>query len=218
MVIAYGVAVVLTLIGGGQIYYAFGVQTFLLAAGWVPTVDWMRRIPWRRPVLIGVVALHGLVGVYTSLPVLPVTAIGGSPAAALNGTIGDQVGWPEYVRQVGAVWQGLTPDQQARAVIVTGNYGEAGSINRYGEQYGLPAVYSGQNELYYLGPPPADRTVVLVWTEGRGMLSHFDGCEVKATMDNGFGVDNEEQDSLIALCSLPQQGWAALWPSLQHYD
>ncbi len=34
--VAYLVAVTLTFVGGGQLYYAFGLQAFLLAAGWVP--------------------------------------------------------------------------------------------------------------------------------------------------------------------------------------
>jgi 4-amino-4-deoxy-L-arabinose transferase-like glycosyltransferase len=218
VVVAYGVALALTLIGGGQIYYATGLQIFLLAAGWVPTVDWIRRASWRGPAVVATVGLHAAVGVLTSAPVLPVTALAGSPVAAINPTIGDQVGWPEYVRQIGAVWQALPPEDQARAVFVTGNYGEAGAIDRFGGEYGLPSVYSAQNELYYLGPPPADRTVVLLWSEGRGMLRAFDACEVKATLDHGYGVDNEEQGSMIAVCRLPEQGWAAVWPSLQHYD
>jgi hypothetical protein len=218
VVVAYGVAVVLTLIGGGQIYYAFGLQAFLLAAGWIPTMDWMRDSRARRWVAIAMVVLNAATALLIAVPLLPVTAVRGTPVASVNPTIGDQVGWPEYVRQVGAVWRSLTPEQQAVAVIVTGNYGEAGSIRRYGRGYGLPAVYSGQNALYYLGPPPADRTVVLVWSEGDELLRHFDGCEVEATMDNGYGVENEEQGSVIALCRLPAQGWAALWPSLQHYD
>jgi 4-amino-4-deoxy-L-arabinose transferase-like glycosyltransferase len=216
--VAYGVAVALTFVGGGQIYYAFGLQAFLLAAGWVPTVDWMGHARGRAPLLVAAVALHAIIGVYTSVPVLPVTALAGSPAVALNPTIGDQIGWPEYVRQVGAVWQELAPADQARAVVVTGNYGEAGAIDRYGGVYGLPDVYSGQNELYYHGPPPADRTVVLVWSEGQGLLRAFDACEAKATLDHAYGVDNEEQGSVIAVCRLPGEGWAAVWPRLQHYD
>lgn len=37
-------------------------------------------------------------------------------------------------------------------------------------------------------------------------------------MDNGVGVDNEEQGSVVAVCRDPIDGWAAVWPRLQHYD
>jgi 4-amino-4-deoxy-L-arabinose transferase-like glycosyltransferase len=214
--VAYFVAVLLTFVGGGQIYYAFGLQAFLLAAGWVPTMDWAARAKWRVPLLVTAVVLNSAVSVLIAVPVLPVRAAGVSNA--VNPTIGDEVGWPEYVRQVGTVYEGLPPADLARAVIVTGNYGEAGSVDRYGGQYGLPAVYSGQNELWYLGPPPADRTVVIVWSEGTELQRHFDGCTVKATMDNGYGIHNEEQGSTVSVCTLPSGGWAAVWPLVQHYD
>jgi hypothetical protein len=214
--VAYFVALLLTVIGGGQIYYAFGLQAFLLAAGWVPTVDWAARAKWRVPVLVSAVVLNSALSVFISVPVLPVTAA--RLSNAVNPTIGDEVGWPEYVRQVGAVYQELSPADQARAVIVTGNYGEAGSVDRYGGPYGLPPVYSGHNELWYLGPPPADRTVVIVWSEGADLPGLFDGCTVRATMDNGYGVDNEEQGSTVSVCTLPSGGWAAVWPLVQHYD
>ena len=60
---------------------------------------------------------------------------------------------------------------------------------------------------------------MLAWTEDFADLStHFDDCQRMATMDNGVGVDNEEQGSVVALCRVPAAGWAALWPTLQHYD
>jgi len=218
LTVAYLVAVVLTFVGGGQIYYAFGLQAFLLAAGFVSTVDWFSANEWRRRLVIAGVAVNAVLSTIISTPVLPLSALRGSFITATNPTIGDQVGWPEYVRQVAAVYDGLPASDKARAVVLTGNYGEAGSIVRYGPEYGLPPVYSGQNELHRYGPPPADRTVVIVWTEGQGIQRRLAGCVTKATMDNGYGVDNEEQGSTVSICGLPDGGWPAVWPSLQHYD
>ena len=217
---AYFVALLLTLLGGGQIYYAFGVQAFLLAAGWIPTVRWIGDRLGRRILLIAAIALNAVVSVLIALPVLPATTLGGTPITEMNPTLGDQVGWPAYVRTVADVYHGLPAEDQARAVIYTGNYGEAGALHRYGGEYGgLPPVYSGHNQLYYEGPPPADRTVVIVWTQsiaGTGRV--FEDCQPKAVQDNGVGVDNEEQGSVVAVCRVPAEGWAAIWPRLQHYD
>jgi hypothetical protein len=216
--VAYLVAVVLTFAGGGQVYYAFGLQAFALAAGWVAVEGWMVAT-WRRWLVFAAVAVNAVVSAFIALPLLSVTQVGESPAIALNPTMGDQIGWPEYVSQVAAVYTALPPDQQRRSVIVTGNYGEAGAIHRYGPAYGLPPAYSAQNELYYSGPPPQERDVVIVWTQSvAGTQRVFPGCEVRARLDNGFGVENEEQESAIAVCGLPAEGWAAVWPKLQHYD
>jgi hypothetical protein len=124
------------------------------------------------------------------------------------------VGWPPYVATLRQVVDGLTPRQRSRAVIFTGNYGEAGAVARYGR--GLPPVYSGQNALHDQGPPPQGRDIVIVWTEGT--LRGFAGCKVAAHMDDRVGVGNEEQGSRVAVRRVPAGGWSALWPTLQHLD
>jgi hypothetical protein len=219
--VAYLASVVITLIGGGQIYYPFGLLAYVFVAGTIPTVEWINQAKTRarRVQTIGWVALNAVLTILIGLPVLPVTVVGHSPVIALNPTVGDEVGWPTYVRTVASVYASLPADQKAHSVIVTGNYGEAGSIVRYGSAYGLPSVYSGQNELWYHGPPPAAATTVIAWTEDPDRTeSIFAGCRTGATMDNGVGVDNEEQGSAVLVCQVPADGWAATWPKLQHYD
>jgi 4-amino-4-deoxy-L-arabinose transferase-like glycosyltransferase len=208
LALAAVVALALTFLAGGQIYYAFGLLAFLLAAGWATD----RGATW---LLVAAVALNGAVNAFIALPLLPLSHV--SVQAALNPTIGDQIGWPTYVATLRAAYERILPSERPRVVVFTGNYGEAGAIARYGRD--LPPVFSGQNELYAEGPPPQNRDLVLAWTEDFADLStHFDDCQRMATMDNGVGVDNEEQGSVVALCRVPSTGWAALWPSLQHYD
>jgi hypothetical protein len=155
------------------------------------------------------------VNAFIALPLLSLSHV--SVQAALNPTIGDQVGWPTYVATLRAAYERIPTGERPRVVVFTGNYGEAGAVARYGRD--LPPVFSGQNELYFEGPPPQNRDLVLAWTEDFADLStHFDDCQRMATMDNGVGVDNEEQGSVVALCRVPSTGWAALWPTLQHYD
>jgi hypothetical protein len=214
LAVAYLAAVVLTFVGGGQIYYAFGLQAFALAAGWVPTVDWMRTGA-RRALVYAALALGTVVSLLLALPVLPVRTFGQSPIPAINQAAEDSVGWPEYVATFRGVYDSLTPQQRAKAVAVTGNYGEAGALSHSG----FSDVYSGQNQLWYEGRPPEDRTVAVVWTEGPRFWSGlFERCETRATMDNGYGVDNEEQGSSVLVCENPVGGWAAIWPRVQHYD
>lgn len=208
LALATVVALSVTFVAGGQIYYAFGLLAFVLAAGWATD----RGPTW---LLVAAVAVNGAVNALIALPLLPLSHVG--VQAALNPTIGDQVGWPTYVATVRAAYQGIPPGQRPRVVVFTGNYGEAGAVARYGRD--LPPVFSGQNELYFEGPPPQSRDLVLAWTEDFPDLNrHFDDCHRVGTMDNGVGVANEEQGSVVALCRVPSIGWAALWPTLQHYD
>ncbi len=211
----------LTFLGGGQIYYAFGLQAFLLAAGWVPTVDWMARgrAFARRSLVFGGVAVAAVITVFLALPVLPVQTFGRTVIPEINQAARDQVGWPEYVRIVADVYASLDPDERSRTILLAGNYGEAGALARYGREFGLPEVYSGHNQLWFEGAPPDQATTAVVWTQApRLWLSVFEQCESRAVMDNGVGVDNEEQGSEVLLCRIPIGGWEGAWPKLQHYD
>ena len=215
---AYPVVLLLVLFTGGQPYYPIGLLLALYAAGCVSTARWAADRTGRRALLAVGVALNVAVSVFAALPVLPVRSL---PAgvAALNSTQGDSIGWPAYVRQVADAYRSLPAADQAVAVIVTGNYGEAGAIDRYGPGYGLPSVYSGHNELYRFGPPPDTAIVVLfVGYDGEEVAGWFADCTELARLDNGVGVDNEEQGNPVLVCRQPRQPWRELWPQLQHYD
>jgi hypothetical protein len=217
--IAYPVALAITFIAGGQIYYPLGLLAFLFAAGCVPTGEAMARATGRRGGAATAVALNTAFSVVIALPLLPVDVLGRTPIPEINQAARDSVGWPQYVETVADVYRGLSTEEQSRAVLYTSNYGEAGALHRYGPDYVLPPVYSGHNQLWFAGPPPGSATVVVAWTQNLPGLSRFFAvCDRMAVMDNGFGVDNEEQGSVVAVCRDPQGGWPVVWPQLQHYS
>jgi hypothetical protein len=219
LAIAYPVAVGLTFIAGGQIYYPIGLLTFLFAAGCVPLGESMARRPGTRRAVGVAVAVNTTISLFVALPLVPVEALGSTPIPAMNGVVADSIGWPVYVATLADVYDALPAEDRARAVVFTSNYGEAGAVRRYGPDLRLPPVYSGHNELWYAGPPPDAARVVIAWTGNLSGLSRFfASCAPQATMDNKLDVDNEEQGTEVAVCRDPVGGWHAVWPSLQHYD
>jgi hypothetical protein len=48
------------------------------------------------------------------------------------------------------------------------------------------------------------------------MGTYFVDCTVTGTIDNGVGVDNEEQGRTIAVCAGPSASWSTIWPDLRH--
>ncbi|WP_454852025.1 ArnT family glycosyltransferase [Promicromonospora soli] len=218
LVVTYPVLLAFTFAAGSQTYYAAGVLSVLFAAGCVPVAAWARTV-WRRVAVVGVVLLNAVSCLVISLPLVPVEELGSTPVAEINSSAQDAVGWPEYVRQIADVHAALPAPDQERAVILTQNYGEAGAVDRFGAEHGLPPVYSGHNELWEYGPPPASATVALVVTEDPGAWSRgFAECTVQGQLDNGVDVDNEEQGASILVCRDPAGGWDALWPELRHLD
>jgi hypothetical protein len=215
---AYPIVLLLVLVTGGQPYYPLGLLLALYAAGCVSTARWAADRIGRRTLLAAGLTLNLAVSVFAALPVLPVQSLPPG-VAALNSTFGDSIGWPAYVREMAGAYRSLPAADQAVAVIVTGNYGEAGAIDRYGPGYSLPAVYSGHNELHRFGPPPDSATVVLlVGYDLTRVAGWFADCAELARLDNRVGVDNEEQGNPVLVCRQPHQPWHELWPQLQHYD
>jgi len=103
---------------------------------------------------------------------------------------------------------------------VTGNYGEAGALQRYGARYGLPAVYSGQNSFHFWGPPPAGATTAIVvgFWDASYLTPYFDQVERAGAISNRAGVDNEEDGQPIWIARGLKRPWSAMWPDFQHYD
>ena len=46
---------------------------------------------------------------------------------------------------------------------------------------------------------------------------YFERCRTLATVNDGVGLDNQEQGLPIMLCR-PTAPWTTLWPRLRHYD
>ncbi|GAB3869141.1 glycosyltransferase family 39 protein [Dactylosporangium cerinum] len=213
--LAYPLMLVLLFVVAGQPYYTVGLLSALFAVGAVPVE---RRVT-RRWILVAGAAVNAGFAILTSLPVLPVDVVGRTPIPAINQGISDQIGWPRYVQQVAAVYDALPAADKPHTILLTGNYGEAGALDRYGPGLGLPPVYSGQNELWWLGPPPPSATVVVLVTQGDPARSTaFGSCEHKADLDNGYGVENEEQTARVFVCRELTGTWSDLWPSFQHFD
>lgn len=216
---SFPVLLVLVFLMGAQFYYPFGLLAILFAAGCVPTSDFLDHAPTWRNLAWAAIAVNAAVSVLLGLPLIPLHVLGDTPVPAISQVARDTVGWPTYVHEIAEVYAGLPRLQQQRAVIITSNYGEAGAVARYGGQFGLPAVYSGHNQLYYQGPPPSSRPVAVI-IGGQLAIARplFASCHVAAHLDDRVGVDNEEQGEPIAICRAPVGGWPRIWPRLGHQD
>ncbi|MHA3703629.1 ArnT family glycosyltransferase [Jatrophihabitans sp. YIM 134969] len=203
---------------GSQVYYPLGLVTVLYAAGCAPVVRWWRRgrAGARRGLAVGLVALNVVVSSVLGLPVVPVGAVGSTPVPGINMLVADSIGWPRYVDEIRAVYDATSAPSGAEVVVLASNYGEAGAVSRYAPE--LPVV-SGQNALWDQTRPAADATVVVVVGDQYDQAQRwFASCEVRARLDNGVDVDNEEQDVPVAVCRDPVGGWDTVWPRVRHLD
>jgi 4-amino-4-deoxy-L-arabinose transferase-like glycosyltransferase len=211
---AWVVLAVVFMVTGGKPYYLAGLLPLLLAVGAIRVDGWLEHghPRARRAVFGGAVALSALAGAVISLPVLPTEDAG--PVVDVNDDVGGTIGWPQLAETVAAVHRGM-PDR-ARAVILTRNYGEAGALDRYGPALGLPRAYSGHNAYGDWGPPPDGAApVITVGLLPSETAAHLEGCRVRASVDNGHGIDNDEQGRPVMVCRGPRRPWSEEWPELR---
>jgi 4-amino-4-deoxy-L-arabinose transferase-like glycosyltransferase len=218
---SYGLLFVFfALTAGGKPYYVVAMYFYLLAAGSVALERrWATSRGRFRIVLAAALPACLLLTLPIALPVLPASRAGGT--ATINPVAVETVGWPQLVSTVSRVWHQLPARQRARAVIFTGNYGEAGAVTELGRADGLPAAVSGQNNEWYWGPGDASAsTVVAIVQPGFPELvtqlrRDFSRVRSVATISNPEHLSNQEQGARVYLCTGPVRPWGQLWPSFR---
>jgi 4-amino-4-deoxy-L-arabinose transferase-like glycosyltransferase len=217
----YLVLAVAYLVGNGKAYYLASFYPALLGIGALPVADWTfrHRATLRTNLLAVGIAVSVVVSAVIALPLLPPKQLQGSAVMAINPDQGETVGWPKFIETVSQAWQSVPAAQRVHAVIFTDNYGEAGAIDLLGKSHGLPRAYSGHNGFSEWGQPAASVTSALVigYDGPSDAAPSFVGCTTLARVDNGVGLDNDEQGLPVMLCH-PSASWATLWPKLRHYD
>ena len=202
----YAVCGLLYIAGNGKAYYLASLYPALLGLAAVPAAAWIAT-RGRLILLAGAIALSGALSAYLALPLLPVHSLQGSVPAKINPDLKEEVGWPRFAATVTHAWNAI-PDPTHTAIF-TANYGEAAAIQLLAHLH----AFSGQTGFALWGPPPATDTHALVV----GGTYLFDRCRTLAVVDNGDGLDNNEQGTPISLCR-PSAPWETLWPHLRHYD
>ncbi|HEY5015568.1 MAG TPA: glycosyltransferase family 39 protein [Streptosporangiaceae bacterium] len=223
--IACAGALVAYFVLGGKPYYPGAVFTFLFAAGSVPLERWLAA---RRPVarvirpagLMGIVmVVVALIGLPISLPVLPARVLHTVQLQKINYDLAETIAWPRLVAQVAREYHALPPGARARTAIITANYGEAGAIERFGPADGLPQAYSGANNFWLWGPPPArDTAAIVVGLDPALLRREFARVRQIATFENGIGVSDDEQGTPLYLATGLRPAWKRAWPAFRNYS
>jgi Dolichyl-phosphate-mannose-protein mannosyltransferase len=230
-VIGCVIVIVLQFVLGGKAYYPGGAYTFLLAAGSVPLERWLKdRQPRGRGIkpparvsaalLAGAAMLAGgVVAAPISLSVLPARTLHTVPLQKINYDLAETIAWPKLVALVAHQYDSQPAVQRRQTTILTGNYGEAGALARYGPGLSLPQAYSGANSFWLWGPPPgADSRAVAVNIDPALLRREFAHVRLVATFWNGLGVSDDEQGVHIYLATGLKSTWAQSWPAFRDYS
>ena len=154
-----------------------------------------------------------------ALPVLPARALHAVPLQKINYDLAETIAWPKQVALVAHEYDSLPGPLRRQTTILAGNYGEAGAIDRYGPGRGLPHAYSGANNFWLWGPPPAaDSAAIAVNMDPAFLRREFTHVRLVATFRNGLGVSDDEQGAQIFLATGLKSSWARAWPAFRDYS
>ncbi|HVU74033.1 MAG TPA: glycosyltransferase family 39 protein [Mycobacteriales bacterium] len=213
--VAWIVLAVVFLVTGGKPYYLGNMLPFLVACGAPPAHAWAQRSRRRTGLLIASFVLAAPSFAIT-LPLVPVGALHRTPIVAANYDAGEMVGWPAMTRQIAKVY--ATVPDHAGVAIVASNYGEAGAVDRYGPELGLPHAYGVQNAYWLWGPPPGSPPTLLAIGFDRARIAPLCGSlTLAAHLDNGHDVDDAEQGAPVWICTDLTRPIAGAWRSLRDY-
>jgi Dolichyl-phosphate-mannose-protein mannosyltransferase len=155
----------------GKDYYLTPTYPMLFAAGAVAIESWFAVIPRTAGLIVKVtfavlIFARGAISLPFAMPVMSEEkfiayekALGATPSKTENTEINDlsqqyadMHGWPELAASVAKVYNSIPEPERAQCAIFMGNYGEAGAIDYFGPQYGLPPAISGHQNYWFWGP------------------------------------------------------------------
>ena len=131
---------------------------------------------------------------------------------------GDKNAWENMAATVARVYDSLPAEDRTRACVFIANYGEAGTIDFFGEEYGFPEAISGHNSYYIWGPGGCTGEIVVsVGLPRNDLGTIFGDVEKEATVRCEYCMPDE--DNLpVYVCRDPTEPLEELWPQVKHYD
>jgi 4-amino-4-deoxy-L-arabinose transferase-like glycosyltransferase len=218
---------------GGKIYYLAPYDVILFGAGavWVESAIARRGRAWWKPAILAPIAAGALAAAPLAMPVLPVDAAARyarlwdvqavqveiQPETDLPQLFADMFGWENQVATVAAVMRRLPPEEQARAVILAGAYGEAAAVDYFGRRYGLPKAVCAENAYYVWGPHGASDDVVIAFGINRLKLGRVfeDIREVDVIRSEHAMPD--ENNLPVYICRKPRMSFEQAWAILHSF-
>jgi len=104
-------------------------------------------------------------------------------------------GWEEMTAKAAKAYHQLTAEQQKQTVIFGGNYGQAGALHHFAQQYDIPDVVS-LNSSFALWAPNSLKMKYFIYIDRKaaGLISYFGSAkkigegEAPLAVEKGTGI------------------------------
>jgi hypothetical protein len=137
--------------------------------------------------------------------------------AALPQWYADQFGWKEIADEALVAWNQVPANERAGCAIFAQNYGQAGAIDFFDRDRGLPPVISGDRTYWLWGPRGYSGDCMVVLGDRKERLEQlFRQVEYLGTStENPWAL---QPPAAFYLCKGPKFGsLQELWPKIKHW-
>jgi Dolichyl-phosphate-mannose-protein mannosyltransferase len=215
---------------GGKPYYLAPIYPPLFVAGAIAIERWLTR-EWMRNAIVMVILVVGTLTAPLGMPLLPVesfitysNAIGLRPSSGeryaegkLPSFFANMFGWQKLVATVDTVYRSLSSEDQCACGIFCQNYMQAGAVDFYGRQCGLPSAISGHNNYWLWGMKGYTGDVMIViGSNAKDVQKYFEEVTERARFRDEY-IQPIHNDLPIFLVRKPKYPLAALWPGVKEY-
>ncbi len=224
----------------GKDYYLAPVYPALFAAGAVAIESLLEWQPLQRAKLkqvlaatiVVVIMLHGILSWPFAMPMMPVERFIAYEEALhvvphktetmelsqLPQQYADMFGWPEMAAAVAKVYFSLPPEERAKCGIYGSNYGDAGAIDYFGRQYGLPHAISGHQNYWLWGPAPYTGECLIVISSNRKAWEEmYSSVEVAGETYQQYAIPFENHKPIMIVRQPKFSSLAEIWPQFKSW-
>lgn len=220
----------------GRMYYPAPAYPMLFAAGGLAFERWLAPMHsgrWLRPAYVTLLVITGvLLAPFAYFPMLTVDQymaysrfwhyepprIETHRLGPLPQIYADQFGWKGMAQVVADAYHKLPPEEQKSCAIFGQSYGQAGAIDLFGPQMGLPPAISGHQNYFYWGPRGYTGECMIVMADRPGRLAElFESVEKVGTVYHPLSMPYNHFD--VYLCRGSKFGTLEqLWPKIKHWN
>ncbi|GAB2756383.1 ArnT family glycosyltransferase [Amycolatopsis magusensis] len=169
------------------------------------------QIRWIAGPIYAVCGVLMLWGLPSGPPIWPLSHFENQPFSPANMHL-EEFGWPHLVDAVERAYKALPESERATTTVLAGHYWQAGALDEYGPERGLPPVHSPHRGYWYFGTPPETATTALVvGFSPADAESMFADVKAVTLVDNGQRINNGTQGQAVFICREPLRSWAENW-------
>lgn len=207
VVTAVLISFALLVMKNGKAYYFFPLVLTILPYGAMA----LEKLSPKTFVPITVLLLMGAVLIPFCMPVLPLKTYEVTYKKVMPGIPYDEYyadgKWRRTMQQLKAVYDSLPAEERANCLVWGKHYGQAGAVNLFREQYGLPGAFSYHGSFYNWSPVGAmPGTIIgLSYRVGEFFQPFFKDIRIVRILPDANAAEEEAKEQFIYILRSPNQ-------------